>query len=155
MRVAFFALLLNGPHDYSPLTQSNLPCRTWGSRLRAVWWSCCCFWWQSEQTLISSLRCEKFCCFTDTAGYRLFKPHSTQSRLVLTSHQTPSVLHSCHSQHFQAGAQKLSSNDISFYLREDEICFYLRIIPPHFPHVWLFLDRCKSVIDTCPYFSSC
>lgn len=108
-------------------------------------------------------KCEKCDYFTDTPGFMLFKAHNIQNLLVLPAHQTPSVLHSFHSQHFRSGTQRLSSDNISFYL-EREMCLCLWIIPHHFPHVQVFLEsfknmmpvpRFKLLIFILLYFPSC
>lgn len=94
---------------------------------------------------MSLLKCDKYYCFTDLSGYRLFKPNSIQNLLVLTTCQTFSVLHSCHSQHFQSGAPRLSSDDVSFYLRGEMrcVCVYeLSLLT----FLSSFLGRCKNMI---------
>lgn len=90
-------------------------------------------------------KCEKCDYFTDTPGFMLFKAHNIQNLLVLPAHQTPSVLHSFHSQHFRSVTQRLSSDNISFYL-EREMCLCLWIIPHHFPHVQVFLESFKNMM---------
>lgn len=67
-------------------------------------------------------RCGKCDCFTDTPGCRLFKAHNIQNQLVLPEQQTPLVLHSFHSQHFQSGTQRLVSDNMYFYLEREMRC---------------------------------
>lgn len=96
---------------------------------------------------MSLLKCEKYYYLTDISGYRLFKPNGIQSRLALSAQQTLSVLHSCHSQHFQSGAQRLSSDDISFHLRGEMRCVYVYELSLLTFLVSEFcLDRCENMI---------
>lgn len=90
--------------------------------------------------------CGKCDYFTDTPGCKLFKVHNIQNHLVLPEQQTPLVLHSFHSQHFQSGTQRLVSDNVFLLGKRDEMYLSLWIIPHHFPHVQIFLDTCKNTM---------
>lgn len=113
-----FALLLNGPHDYSPLNPRLFTSEDLWKQVASHMMEMLLFLMAVRRNRMPLPRCEKCDYFTETPGCRLFKAHNLQNHLVLPAHQTPSVLHSFHSQHFRSGTQRLSSDNIFYLVRE-------------------------------------
>lgn len=122
MHDSFFALLLSGPHDYSPLNPQQFT--SWDLRKQVVsrMMEMLSFLLAVRTNWMPLPKCGKCEYFTDTPDCRLFKAHNIQNHLFLPAYQTPSVLHSFHSQRFQSGTQRLSSDNISFYLEREVRC---------------------------------